>query len=122
MAIETSPGDTASLALLDTRCCLLLSGNIKCQVNAGASYYQVNRFLKEFSYLHYLFRRLLQDFFLWRLKVIEPKLLLLDLDTMVMDNETANKREGVKSKYKNVTGFPPLQLSGAVIRQRWVPW
>jgi len=90
-AIETSPSDMASS-------------------------YQVNRFLKKFSYLrNFLFRKLLQDFFIWRLEVVKPKVVLLDLDTMVMDNDTAEKREGVSPTYKNVKGFQPLQL-------KWGPY
>jgi len=88
------------------------------ETSAGgiASSYQMNRFLKKFSYLrNFLFRRLLQDFFLWRLKAVKPEVILLDLDTMVMDNDTAKKREGVKPTYKNVLGFQPLQL-------KWGPY
>ena len=81
-----------------------------------ASSYQMDRLLKKFSYLrNFLFRRLLQDFFLWRLKVVKPKVVLLDLDTMVMDNDDAKQREGVKPTYKKVLGFQPLQL-------KWGPY
>lgn len=81
-----------------------------------ASSYQVNRFLKKFSYLrNFLFRRLLQAFFLWRLKLVKPEVILLDLDTMVMDNDDAKQREGVKPTYKKVKGFQPLQL-------KWGPY
>ena len=57
----------------------------------------------------------MQAFFLWRLKVVKPEVILLDLDTMVMDNDTAEKREGVNPTYKNVKGFQPLQL-------KWGPY
>ena len=81
-----------------------------------ASSYQMDRFLKKFSYLrNFLFRRLLQAFFLWRLKVVKPEVILLDLDTMVMDNDDAKQREGVKPTYKKVKGFQPLQL-------KWGPY
>ena len=76
-----------------------------------ASSHQIKRFLKKFSFVrNYLFRRLLQDFFIWRLKVKEPEVVLMDLDTMIMDNDTAKEREGVEPTYKNVAGFQPLQL------------
>ena len=76
-----------------------------------ASSHQIKRFLKKFSFVrNYLFRRLLQDFFLWRLKVRKPEVVLLDLDTMIMNNDTAKQREGVEPTYKNVAGFQPLQL------------
>ena len=75
------------------------------------SSHQIKRFLKKFSFVrNYLFRRLLQDFFLWRLQTKEPEVILLDLDTMIMDNDTAKQREGVEPTYKNVAGFQPLQL------------
>ncbi len=76
-----------------------------------ASSHQIKRFLKKFSFVrNYLFRKLLQDFFLWRLRTKEPEVILLDLDTMIMDNDTAKQREGVEPTYKNVKGFQPLQL------------
>jgi len=76
-----------------------------------ASSHQIKRFLKKFSFVrNYLFRRLLQDFFIWRLRTKDPEVVLLDLDTMIMDNDTAKQREGVEPTYKNVAGFQPLQL------------
>jgi hypothetical protein len=76
-----------------------------------ASSHQIKRFLKKFSFVrNYLFRKLLQDFFIWRLKLKQPEVVLLDLDTMIMDNDTAEQREGVEPTYKNVAGFQPLQL------------
>ena len=80
-----------------------------------SSPHQIKWFLKKFSFgRNYLFRKLLQDFFLWRLRTKEPEVVLLDLDTMIMDNDTARQREGVESTYKKVKGFQPLQL-------QWVP-
>jgi len=84
---------------------------VEASVGDMASSHQIKRFLKKFSFVrNYLFRKLLQDFFLWRLRSKEPEVVLLDLDTMIMDNNTAKKREGVKPTYKNVLGFQPLQL------------
>jgi hypothetical protein len=40
----------------------------------------------------------------------KPTLVILDLDTMVMDNHEARKRHGVAPSYKGVKGFQPLQL------------
>ncbi|MBS3736507.1 MAG: hypothetical protein V5A81_02750 [Candidatus Bipolaricaulota bacterium] len=76
-----------------------------------ASSQQIKRFLKKFSFRrNYLFRRLLQDFFIWRLKVKQPEVFLLDLDTMILDNDTAKQRENVEHAFKNVAGFHHLQL------------
>ena len=92
------------------------ASSIETSVGDMASSHQIKRFLKKFSYLrNFLFRKLLQDFFLWRLRIKEPGVVLLDLDTMIMDNDTAKQREGVEPTYKNVAGFQPLQL-------KWGPY
>ena len=36
---------------------------------------------------------------------------MLGLDTMVMDNDEALQRQGVRPTYKRVKGFQPLQMS-----------
>jgi hypothetical protein len=59
----------------------------------------------------FMFRKVLQKLFLWRLGIVKPALIVLGLDTMVMDNDEAEKRHGVKPTYKKVKGFQPLQLT-----------
>jgi len=59
----------------------------------------------------FMFRKVLQKLFLWRLGIAKPALIVLGLDTMVMDNDEADKRHGVKPTYKKVKGFQPLQLT-----------
>jgi hypothetical protein len=59
----------------------------------------------------FMFRKVLHKLFLWRLGIVKPALILLGLDTMVMDNNEADKRHGVKPTYKRVKGFQPLQLT-----------
>jgi hypothetical protein len=77
-----------------------------------ASTHQVKRFFRAFSFArNFLFRRVLQWFFLWRLKIRRPAAVLLNLDTMVMNNDDALVREGVQPTYKKVKGFQPLQLT-----------
>jgi len=49
--------------------------------------------------------------FLWRLSLEKPDLIVLGVDTMVMDNDTALRREGVTPTYKKVKGFQPLQIT-----------
>jgi len=56
-------------------------------------------------------RPLLSRLFLWRLSVEGPKVVVLDLDTMVLDNDDALKREGCEPTYKKVKGFQNLHLS-----------
>ena len=61
--------------------------------------------------LTFLFRRVLQKLFLWRLNIVQPALIMLGLDTMVMDNDEAEKRQGVMPTYKKKKGFQPLQMT-----------
>ena len=76
------------------------------------SSHQAKRFFKAFNFPKtLLFRRLLRQLFLWRLKLASPSVVVLGLDTMVLDNDEAPKREGVKPTYKKIKGFQPLQLT-----------
>jgi hypothetical protein len=76
------------------------------------SSHAVKRFFGAFSwYRIWLFRYLLKHLFLWRLKIRQPKVIVLGMDTMVMDNNEAQKRHGVEPTYKKVKGFQPLQLT-----------
>jgi hypothetical protein len=59
----------------------------------------------------FFFRKVLQRLFLWRLHMVKPEVIELGLDTMVMDNDEAEKRHGVKPTYKKVKGFQPLQMT-----------
>ena len=72
----------------------------------------IKRFLSAFSWQRiWLFRRLLQALFVWRLRLKRPKAIVLGIDTMVMDNDEADKRHGVQPTYKKVKGFQPLQMT-----------
>jgi len=76
------------------------------------SSHAVKRFYGAFSwYRIWLFRTLLKHLFLWRLKIRKPKVVVLGMDTMVMDNNEAQKRHGVEPTYKKVKGFQPLQMT-----------
>jgi hypothetical protein len=76
------------------------------------SSHAVKRFFRSFWWPRiFLFRRLLQKLFLWRLNIEKPEVVMLGLDVMVMDNNDAHKRHGVKPSYKKVKGFAPLQLT-----------
>jgi hypothetical protein len=76
------------------------------------SSHAVKRFFTAFSWFRiWLFRRLLQQLFRWRLQIAKPQVIVLGLDTMVMDNDEARKRHGVEPTYKRVKGFQPLQLT-----------
>lgn len=76
------------------------------------SSHAVKRFFGAFSwYRIWLFRSLLKQLFRWRLQIQKPKVVVLGMDTMVMDNDKARKRHGVEPTYKKVEGFQPLQLT-----------
>jgi hypothetical protein len=76
------------------------------------SSHAVKRFFQAFNFPKaLLFRQLLLRLFLWRLNLAQPSTVVLGLDTMVMDNDEAVRREGVKPTYKKVKGFQPLQLT-----------
>jgi hypothetical protein len=81
------------------------------------SSHAVKRFFGAFSWPRiWLFRRLLQQLFLWRLRITQPSIIELGIDTMVMDNDEAKVRHGVEPTYKKVKGFQPLQMTwGRVI-------
>src|SRR2546426_8622205 len=76
-----------------------------------ASSHAVKRFFGAFGVFRAsAFRWVLRELFVWRLRLNEPVVVTLTLDTMVMDNDEALKREGCDPTYKKVKGFQPLQL------------
>ena len=59
----------------------------------------------------FMFRNVLRKLFLWRLQIVKPMKIIIGLDTMVMDNDEAEKRDGVKPTYKKEKGFQPIQMT-----------
>jgi len=77
-----------------------------------ASSHQMKRFLRRFGWLTGgLFRGVLNRLFVWRLKLASPRVVELGIDTMVLDNDEAEQRHGVKPTYKKKKGFQPLQMT-----------
>jgi hypothetical protein len=75
------------------------------------SSHQVKRFFKAFSWLcGGVFRRMLKQLFVWRLRIERPEKIELMIDLMIMDNDEAANRHGVEPTYKNVKGFGSLQI------------
>lgn len=75
------------------------------------SSHTVKRFFKSISKIKVrIFRKVLQNMFIWRLNIEKPEIIKLGIDTMVLDNDDALKREGVDPTYKKVKGFQPLQM------------
>jgi hypothetical protein len=87
------------------------AGTVEERVENLASSHTIKRFFKLFFLSSVvLFRQVLRRLFLWRLKIEQPDEIELTVDTMVMDNDEANAREGVQPTYKKVKGFQPLQI------------
>ena len=77
------------------------AGTIETEVQKMASSHRIKRFFNAFAWTRiFLFRQVLQSLFIWRLKIKQPKLIELGIDTMVMDNNDAQCRHGVKPTYK----------------------
>jgi len=73
--------------------------------------HQVKRFFKGFSWLcGGVFRKILKQLFIWRLKIERPEEIELTVDLMILDNDEAVKRHGVKPTYKDVKGFGSVQI------------
>jgi hypothetical protein len=76
------------------------------------SSHAVKRFFMAFRQHHLpKFRFLLRSWFITQLRVEQPEVVVLGLDSVVLDNDEAPKREGVRPTYRKVKGFEPLQLS-----------
>jgi hypothetical protein len=61
-------------------------------------------FLKKLSFINgHIFNKILNDLFIWRLHISIPRGIELDIDTMVLDNDGAFKRERARNILLNVT-------------------
>lgn len=90
------------------------AGVLEVEPKDLASSHAIKRFLRKFISLSQakLFRSVLNSLFIWRLKIEKPKQIILDIDTMVLDNSCSKKRNGVKATYKKgVKGFQNLQIT-----------
>jgi len=85
---------------------------IETAPDSMVSSHALKRFLRSFWWPRiFLFRRLLQKLFVWRLQIEKPKIIILGLDLMILDNDDALCRHGVEATYKKVKGLGALQLS-----------
>lgn len=76
-----------------------------------ASSHQVKRFFSKLSIVtNLIFNKILHELFIWRLNITCPKFIILGIDTMVLDNDGAKKREGSETTYKKKKGFQPLHI------------
>lgn len=77
-----------------------------------ASSHQMKRFFQRLMYVPMIvFRNIMLHLFIWRLQVEKPSIIVLFGDSVVWNNDDANKRQGVEPTYKKHKGFHPLQIS-----------
>ena len=87
------------------------AGVIETAAEAMISSHTAKRFFRSLSSVRvWLFRKVLKQLFVWRLSIEQPKIIKIGIDTMVLDNNDADVREGVEPTYKKVKGFQPLQV------------
>ena len=85
---------------------------IETDPNDMASSHVIKRFFISFSWpLIWMSRKILNQMFIWRLLLVLPLLIIIDIDSMVMDNDEAQKRHGVSPTYKRKKGFHPIQAT-----------
>jgi hypothetical protein len=85
------------------------AGVIESREEELLSSHTAKRFFKAFGLgCTPVFRRILRRLFIWRLKLEQPAVIEITIDSMVMDNDDAVKRHGVQPTYKKVKGFQPL--------------
>jgi hypothetical protein len=88
------------------------AGIIQTEPEAMASSHTVKRFMKAFPLpLAWLFRSVLLEIFLWRLRLNRPEMVVLGIDLVVLDNNDAEQREQVRPTYKKVKGFGALNMT-----------
>jgi hypothetical protein len=76
------------------------------------SSHSVKRFFRKFTYIKCgILRKIVNTLFVWRLILEKPKVIILDIDTMVLNNDDAKKRHGCDVTYKHCKGFQPLQIT-----------
>ena len=76
-----------------------------------ASSHQIKRFFaKMVDVTDYVFNKIIHELFIWRLNLERPKVIILGIDTMVLDNDDAQKREGCEPTYKKKKGYQPLHI------------
>lgn len=77
-----------------------------------ASSHQIKRYFAKLSFVtNFIYNKILHELFIWRLQIVQPAIIELGIDTMVMDNDSSQKREGNEVTYKHKKGFQPLHIS-----------
>lgn len=85
---------------------------IESEPSDMASSHAIKRFFKSFSWpLIWSFRKILKQMWIWRLHIVRPEIVFIDIDSMVMDNDDGEKRHGASPTYKKIKGFHPIQAT-----------
>jgi len=85
---------------------------MECKGDQLASSHQIKRYFAKLSVItNLIFNRILNELFIWRLHITNPRIIKLGIDTMVLDNDDSKKREGNEVTYKHKKGFQPLHIS-----------
>jgi hypothetical protein len=85
---------------------------LECKSDQLASSHQIKRYFAKLSIItNLIFNRILNELFIWRLHIVNPRIIELGIDTMVLDNDDSKKREGNEVTYKRKKGFQPLHIS-----------
>lgn len=90
------------------------AGVLESKKEELASSHQIKRFFRRLLIkrnTNNVYRKILHSLFIWRLKIEKPEVIILGIDTMVMDNDESKKREGVEPTYKKKKGYQPLHIS-----------
>lgn len=85
---------------------------LECNPEQMASSHQIKRYFAKLSFItNAIFNKILNELFIWRLRIVKPQIVELGIDTMVLDNDDSKKREGNEVTYKHKKGFQPLHIS-----------
>jgi hypothetical protein len=90
------------------------SAILENKLDQMASSHQIKRFfhkLMDNKISNAIYRKIVHELFIWRLTIEKPSIIILGADTMVLNNDDAQKREGVEPTYKKKKGYQPLHIS-----------
>jgi hypothetical protein len=84
---------------------------IECSKSDMCSSHVIKRFFSAVKRTMFKeLQKILFKIFIWRLMLEKPEIIILGLDTMVLNNDDAKKRMGVNYTYKKVCGYHPLHI------------
>jgi hypothetical protein len=84
---------------------------IECSESNMCSSHVIKRFFSMVKMTMFKeLQKILFKLFIWRLMLEKPEIIILGLDTMVLNNDDAKKRMGVNYTYKKVCGYHPLHI------------